>query len=162
MNFPTKFEDYAREIIEKLDNPQPDIEQENEGEELWPWPDLDDGFQITTLSEEEYEKEDSPFSDDESQDIVRGINGDGEFAGRGTDFLAFYKSLHFEEMPPFSGKWGIFVFDFGIKYLRDKILNFEPGTFSKAEGAQLAEDFLVRHEQFHFRFDAWVISHEAV
>ena len=87
---------------------------------------------------------------------------DGGIYADGFETLAFYKSLHFLEDAPFSGKWGIFLFDFGIASIAEEIEMYYPDKWSHGQRINKAIRFLHRHERFHFHFDAWAISHEAI
>ncbi len=80
----------------------------------------------------------------------------------GIEFLAFYKSIHYLNNPPFPGRWGIFLFNHSILYLKNEIELYYPGQFQDQELIRKAFLFLHRHERFHFHFDAWAISHEAI
>jgi hypothetical protein len=79
----------------------------------------------------------------------------------GVEGLACYKSLHLVGRPPFPGKWGIFIFDYALPYLAPEI-NLSDDGLSPEDCRSQAFNFLYYHERFHFLFDAWVISHEAV
>lgn len=82
--------------------------------------------------------------------------------GYGLETLAFYKSLHFQDDGPFPGKWGIFLFNYGIEHIAEEIELYHPGRWDEDQLRTKAVRFLHRHERFHFRFDAWAISHEAI
>ena len=79
----------------------------------------------------------------------------------GLDILAFYKSIHFQDAPPFAGQWGIFLLESGILTIAEDLDDFEPGIYSSTELRNLASGFLLAHETFHFRVDAWAIQLEA-
>jgi hypothetical protein len=79
----------------------------------------------------------------------------------GVESLAFYKSIHLVNGPPYSGKWGIFIFDYALPYMAPEIKPSDDGL-SPEDCRSQAFNFLYYHERFHFLFDAWVISHEAV
>jgi len=48
----------------------------------------------------------------------------------GLEVFAFYKSRHFLLQAPFARKWGIFIFDYGIRSIASEIRSFYPGRFS--------------------------------
>jgi hypothetical protein len=79
----------------------------------------------------------------------------------GIESLAFYKSIHHENLPPFAGTWGIFIFDYSLDYLSEELQRHAPGKFSPRECKQRALKLLYFHERFHFRFDTWVLSAES-
>ena len=81
------------------------------------------------------------------------------------DFLAYYLSLHFYYSNPFPRKWGIFMYDWGIRYLADDMIDFYkkkniPITLQIA----ILRSFklLHRHERYHWYVDAWTIDKEAL
>jgi hypothetical protein len=86
---------------------------------------------------------------------------DGEFAERGLDVCAFYKSIRFQTRPPFLGKWGVFVFDFGIDYLIPEISTSRP-SLTLADKRDRCFAVLRNHELYHFRIDVWCLSVEAI
>jgi hypothetical protein len=96
------------------------------------------------------------LKDDEYESIDRGVWEDG------FETLAFYKSLHFLNDSPFDGEWGIFIFDYAIRSVADEIQGYYPGKWHPEVYKEKATRFLYCHERFHFRFDAWALSHEAV
>jgi hypothetical protein len=87
---------------------------------------------------------------------------DGNISEGGLDALAFYKSIRFIKQPPFRGRWGIFVFDFLIKYLSDELEDFSPARWSPSERATIAFNTLRDHELFHFRVDVWALGAEGI
>ena len=78
----------------------------------------------------------------------------------GMRFLAFYKSIHFRDEPPFRGQWGIFLFDWAVDYLHSEIATFYPNKFSPQSASDRAWNLLFNHEFFHFRIDAWTLPYE--
>ena len=94
------------------------------------------------------------------------VNAEDVDAGRrvvreaGIDVLAFYKSFRFKDLPPFRGKWGIFLIDAGIASIAAHYLEKRPGL-SVIETQQLALKTLVFHERYHFWIDAWSLAREA-
>ena len=79
----------------------------------------------------------------------------------GIDVLAFYKSFRFVHLPPFRGKWGIFLIDAGIAAAAAEFREHEPALPMSA-ARQLAWQMLLEHERFHFWIDAWALAQEVV
>ncbi len=153
-----KFEDYANRIIDSLpapqkitndqfDSPLERVYRDIEGE-LVEVVEFDDA-NIAVPAEL------NDGLDAEGEDIENGI------LGSGIEALAFYKSIHYQHKPPFRGKWGIFIFDYALRYLAHEIEDHCSGKYSWSERVMKARKLLYFHERFHFRFDCWVIAHES-
>lgn len=96
----------------------------------------------------------------------------------GLEALAFYKSIHYRNRDPFRRKWGIFIFEYAVPYLTYDLLDYYdkkvPPMAGEGYGYRhksldpvdyftgIAEDMLVSHERYHFRFDAWALAQEAI
>jgi len=150
------FEDYANRIIQQLDISSLSI-AEIESNLLDCHKRIDQNTHIEEFNAEEIGEFRFPENDATNQKAIE--NG---ILANGMESLAFYKSIHFLQQKPFPGKWGIFIFDYGISYLSDEIASFYPNRFSKKELDYFAGQILLLHEQFHFLFDSWVLSHESV
>lgn len=162
----TSFENYARKIIEKL-GPPPVQERSmyrSDSSDLGRIL-LELGGEAIALDELRSDDGDlrlpKIFSSDPKSLENDAAAGDVGVSDYGTDILAFYKSIHFLGVPPFRGTWGIFIMDFGIRAVSNSLQAFYPGRFNQDQADALACQFLHRHERYHFRFDAWVLSHEA-
>lgn len=83
---------------------------------------------------------------------------EGGLRHRGMEVLAFYKSRRFLAFKPFPGKWGVFYLQPGLAYLHAEIEAQYPGICKPAE---LALEFLRKHEHFHFRADVQTLLFEA-
>lgn len=155
------FESYADSIIRELPESSVPDDREEEGETPL-WRQLEE-MNGDAVRQENLDRLDDLAADQTSEDP---FNQDEREAAReasrehGLEVFAFYKSRHFLLQAPFARKWGIFIFDYGIRSIASEIRSFYPGRFSASEASQLAFSFLHRHERFHFRFDAWVLSHE--
>ena len=149
------FEHSARSVFERLPEPEPipedqspspfeDAYKELEGQLI----EVEDAIQIEDVDE---------VAHDEAEDeaIENGV------LARGLEALAFYKSIHHENEPPFPGEWGIFIFKYALGYLSREIEDHYPGKYTSLERRRKAYRLLHYHERFHFRFDCWVISHES-
>jgi hypothetical protein len=77
----------------------------------------------------------------------------------GLDILAFYKSFRFVNLPPFRGKWGIFLLDAGIEGLTYDLMSLLPNE-PRAEVRKFSRDILLEHERYHFWIDAWALGQE--
>jgi hypothetical protein len=95
------------------------------------------------------------ITEKEGKDVENGV------LVSGLEALAIYKSIHYEQRPPFRGKWGIFIFDYALRYLVGELEVFYPNKFSLSERKNKSFKLLYFHERFHFRFDSWVISQES-
>jgi hypothetical protein len=78
----------------------------------------------------------------------------------GIDVLAFYKSFRFKDLPPYRGRWGIFLIDAGIAAVAAHFRDIKP-SLPFAEVQQLAMRTLISHERYHFWIDAWALAREA-
>ena len=78
----------------------------------------------------------------------------------GIDVLAFYKSFRFKDLPPYRGRWGIFLIDAGIAAVTAHFKDIKP-TLPFVELQQLAIKTLTLHERYHFWIDAWALAREA-
>ena len=148
------FEKYAERVISGLSDPEP-IGQDKynsplegvltdlEGELL----EINDSSKIRNI--------DDLIKPDEINDVENGV------LSSGLEALAFYKSIHHKNSPPFLGKWGIFIFDYSLNYLQNEISAFYPGRFMFNERIDAAFWLLYFHERFHYRFDRWAISIES-
>lgn len=148
------FEEYAERIISGLFDPEP-IDPEQFRSPL-------EGV-LTDLDGEPIEIND-PSDIRNYGDLVEteeaGVVEDGVLSS-GLEALAFYKSIHHKNSPPFRGKWGIYVFDYALGYLQSDIEEFYPGRFTLSERIDAAFWLLYFHERFHYRFDRWAISLES-
>ena len=160
------FEDYALPIISRLPRPESEFPEKLDREENLPpplWPrlrELHGDLRELDPWQDRYTNNDVPPTHETDQDqkdlIEEGI------WGYGLEILAFYKSLRFRDEGPFPGKWGIFLFNYGIESIAEEIELYHPGRWDEDQLRTKAVRFLHRHERFHFRFDAWAISHEAI
>lgn len=82
------------------------------------------------------------------------------FREAGIDVLAFYKSFRFRDLPPYRGRWGIFLVDAGIAAVAAHFKDIKP-TLPLAELQKLAMKTLILHERYHFWIDAWALAREA-
>ncbi len=110
------------------------------------------------------------LSDEEASEF------DGRIRIEGFDCLAFYKSRRYRDRPPYPGRWGIFYLDRGIRHLSDMLRSSVPAlasgiippprspraTLSFSNTREWAYWFLREHERYHFRFDLYAMSVEAV
>ena len=94
---------------------------------------------------------DSELSEDDRRLI------DDTFHRVGFAALAFYKSRRYVSSNPYRNNWGIFYFEQGEEWLRDKIKNRYP-TIN--DPSRLAHEFLRKHEWVHFQFDIYVLCAE--
>ena len=78
----------------------------------------------------------------------------------GIDVLAFYKSFRFKDLPPYRGRWGIFLIDAGVAAVVAHFRDIKP-SLPLAELQQLAMKTLISHERYHFWIDAWALAREA-
>lgn len=78
----------------------------------------------------------------------------------GMDVLAFYKSFRFKDLPPYRGRWGIFLIDAGIAAITAHLSDIKP-SLPLVELQQLAMRTLILHERYHFWIDAWALAREA-
>jgi hypothetical protein len=85
----------------------------------------------------------------------------GGLQGSGTDTLAFYKSIRNKDLHPFPGKWGIFYFDYGIKFVGEAFADFSSKRISFKRRYRAGLDLLRLHELYHFKVDAWSMVMEA-
>lgn len=94
------------------------------------------------------------------------VDPENDEAGRrvlreaGIDMLAFYKSFRFRDLPPYRGRWGIFLIDAGVAAVVAHFRDIKP-SLPLAELQQLAMKTLISHERYHFWIDAWALSREA-
>lgn len=155
------FESYADSIIRELpESSVPDDHAEEDEAPLW--------RQLEDLSGDAVRQGNVDLLDDVAEDrtAAEPLDQEDHDASReaarehGLEVFAFYKSRHFLLQGPFPRKWGIFIFDYGIRSIASELRSFYPARFSASEASRLAFKFLHRHERFHFRFDAWVLSHE--
>lgn len=72
----------------------------------------------------------------------------------GIDVLAFYKSYRYINCTPAKGKWGIFIWDKGAKYLQYEMKLF--GLIA-SNSSELAHAFLHTHEFYHFKADLQIL-----
>ena len=79
----------------------------------------------------------------------------------GIDALAFYKSFRFIDMPPFRGKWGIFLIDAGIAAVAREFIG-QHRELPRVEALDLAITTLLEHERYHFWVDAWALAQEVL
>ncbi len=93
--------------------------------------------------------------DEEAGGVISGLQGSG------TDTLAFYKSFRNIELEPFPGKWGIFYFDYGIKFVGEAFADFSSKRVSFKRRYRVGLDLLRLHELYHFKVDAWSMVMEA-
>lgn len=161
------FEDYALPIIEKL---PPSQMAPYEPEDLK----INAPFRIPEILSEPgsntYAREVDLLSEDYSPDQSIGVDLseteydaiDRGISVYGFEILAFYKSIHSIKNNPFPGQWGIFICDYAIPFLADELELYYPGIFNKDQLVKKAVQFLHRHERYHFHFDAWSLSHEAI
>jgi hypothetical protein len=77
----------------------------------------------------------------------------------GVEALAFYKSFRFKDRPPFSGKWGVFLFDAGIMAVATEFRN-QLKSLTQLEADGLAFQTLLQHERYHFWIDVWALAQE--
>ncbi|MDA1106697.1 MAG: hypothetical protein O2855_08960 [Planctomycetota bacterium] len=77
---------------------------------------------------------------------------------RGTDALAYYKSVRYRHLGPYPGRWGIFYLVSGLAKVRRDILAEVPGC---PKPGQRANEFLRAHEMFHVQVDTWAMASEA-
>lgn len=89
------------------------------------------------------------------EEIFGGLHG-GAF-----DILAFYKSVRFKNLEPFPGSWGIFYFDYGIKFLGDEFAAWRGKKTTFKRRYNIALELLRLHELYHFKVDAWSLVMEA-
>jgi len=103
------------------------------------------------------------FGDDlEDPNNINGQDVDAARSARqiaGIDVLAFYKSFRFVNLPPFRGKWGIFLLDAGIEGLTCDLMSLLPKE-SRTEVRKFSRDILLEHELYHFWIDAWALGQE--
>jgi hypothetical protein len=78
----------------------------------------------------------------------------------GIDVLAFYKSFRFRDLPPYRGRWGIFLIDAGIAAVTAHFKDIKP-SLPFVELQQLAIRTLISHERYHFWIDAWALARES-
>ena len=93
--------------------------------------------------------------EEESGGIIGGL------IGSGTDTLAFYKSIRNVELEPFPGKWGIFYFDYGIKFVGEAFADYSSKRISFKRRYRVGLELLRLHELYHFKVDAWSMVMEA-
>lgn len=170
-----KFEDYAKRIVEKL--PKTISYSEVNGDDLssiWNRHSKIAGslqfieYGSSRILVPAFKSEDSAgdkiianimdelLNDDDNEAIIRGVWENG------IESMAFYKSYHFLNQQPYPGKWGIFIYSFGINSIAKEIEHFYLGRFSKIDCGKKALQFLHRHERFHWFIDAWTMAHEAI
>lgn len=77
----------------------------------------------------------------------------------GIDVLAFYKSFRFRDLPPYRGRWGIFLIDAGIAAVTAHFKGMKP-SLPFVELQQLAIKTLILHERYHFWIDSWALARE--
>lgn len=153
------FETYAQRVISGLEDSNI---QRDEIQSIIPSifaPLSDIPCELTPIDPEQ-ESFDLPRSDYADKDSETQVVGDGIISS-GIEALAFYKSIHFLHEAPFPGKWGIFILDYGIRYIADGIDRHYPGKYTPPERDALAFKLLYFHERFHYRFDSWVLSIES-
>ena len=80
-------------------------------------------------------------------------------AASGLDVLAFYKSFRFIDLPPFRGKWGIFLLDAGIEGLAQDLIELTPSLLL-SDAREFATEILLAHERYHFWIDTWALGQE--
>lgn len=83
---------------------------------------------------------------------------DGGIREIGMEALAFYKSFRYAALAPFSGHWGIFYLEPGIKRVQELIKLYEPNL---PDPCGMAIEFLRQHERLHFKFDVYALGLEA-
>ena len=84
---------------------------------------------------------------------------EGNLRHKGFEALGFYKSRRYINERPFSGKWGIFIIRESLDYLSYIINEFYP-TYKDAR--DIAYDFLIQHEIYHFYADINTLFLESV
>jgi plasmid maintenance system killer protein len=84
---------------------------------------------------------------------------DGGIREGGFDVYAFYKSRRYISASPYSGKWGIFYLEHGLERIGELIHSYSPDCESPLWRAY---KFLQAHEDFHFKFDLYALSVEAM
>jgi hypothetical protein len=167
------FEDYALPVISNLPPSVNNNEKTEPFNDSNPqlWSRLIDmqnkiiPINIDSLNEEEIRSLPLP----ELNDIEKESIDQGTWT-YGLEYLAFYKSIHYLNQPPFPGNWGIFIFDYAINAISEDIFNYYSNTNERIKWLSVSNEMLKRkailllhrHERFHFYFDAWAISHEGI
>jgi hypothetical protein len=159
------FEEYAERIIQNLPDPTIlDLENPDDPDRVW-----------SSIDERRFDT--SPLDLNNPNGYVGGLLGsfldgssdsrypekhetEGAILARGLDALAFYKSIHFRHRHPFPGKWGIFITDYGLRFLAQEISDHYGWNIYKS--LTYAMKLLAAHEYYHFQFDAWMISLEGL
>jgi len=149
----SKFEDYAERVISSLDPFKEKIR--SSCSEVFSSDITGDLIKVSIDDLSQLPSLNDGLGEELTADIEGGI------VISGVETLAFYKSIHHKSELPFKGQWGIFIFDYSLKYLSHEIAEYYPDKFSDEEALEKAFFLLYYHEIFHFRFDCWVISHES-
>ena len=151
------FNDYAKPWLDKLENDPNQPEMPNRQNSTTFPVDITD-WNDNQLAEIEGNLDShlEPGSNvsDEDVDAARSAR---QMAG--LDILAFYKSFRFVDLPPFRGKWGIFLLDAGIEGLTYDLLSLLPNE-PRAEVRKFSRDILIAHERYHFWIDTWALGQE--
>jgi hypothetical protein len=172
-----KVEKYFNEALSKFNKnfdrnklPIPEVEEDpsddnsniREDDIYSPWPIDNDNDALTTI--------DDILTTDEVTKRLTGESShrnlskddadllDGGVREIGLEVYAFYKSLRFIDKPPFRGKWGIFYLRQGIDRVFELMQSAHPGFANW----KLAYEFLRQHELYHYQFDLYALSLEAV
>ena len=116
-------------------------------------PDTDD---LDEVIEPALNSQESP-RDQSDEEIYRGVTGD--VIREGIDYLAFYKSFRFTGESPVKNCWGIFILKNRFDALVDEI-SLSTGS-CKSDSAQILFRFIVVHELYHYKIDAYSLQLES-
>ena len=150
------FNEYAGPWLDKLQNDENQPEPPNlQNPTTFPVsiPDWNDNH-LREFGDDSEDPIDPNNIDDKDVDAARSAR-----QMSGIDVLAFYKSFRFVNLPPFRGKWGIFLLDAGIEGLTYDLMSLLPNE-PRTEVRKFSRDVLLAHERYHFWIDAWALGQE--
>lgn len=152
-----EFEVYAQGVLDELEKETVQNKEEDE-EDLEKWSDLEKNEELTDPEIGEPQENQigsgGNLPDEDKEAIGGGIGR------KGVEALAFYKSYRFKDRGPCRGRWGIFVFDWALDYLRDDLLAHHP-SMTLWHAREWGWKKIEIHELYHFKTDGWTFAQES-
>lgn len=160
---PNPFEKYAQPIIDAIRSDQV-VEHRGASTPPWPQSEIDDDIDDDTddAIHMEYGRivpfdEHEPFWWTTNAPRVDREKIDYLIEEYGIEILAYYKCIHKKDCAPHPGRWGIFVYDWAMRYLDDRL-----GLAGNRDHMDRAWKYLIEHELFHHWVCCWTLAHESV